>query len=129
MKGVVSFYGKPECSGNKKQKALLRDAGYMLEERDLLNTSWDQEKLLNFFAGESVHSCVNERAPLITKEGLDPSALSKEDLLEKMIEHPILIKRPLLFFRGQYACGFDSPLVKKLLGEDPGDVGCGCKTE
>jgi arsenate reductase len=129
MKGVVSFYGKPECSGNKKQKALLRDAGYMLEERDLLNTSWDQEKLLNFFNGVPVHECINQRAPLISQQRFNPAELTEDELLEKMIEHPILIKRPLIFFRGEYACGFDSPLVKKLLGEDPGIVDCRCKTE
>ena len=117
MKGLVSFYEKPGCKGNERQKKLLIEAGYALHVIDLLSKDWKTEDLLKFFSGRSIYDCVNTRAPKITKEGFDPSKLSEDELLMEMINNPILIKRPLLFYRGEFGVGFDNDLVDKLLGD------------
>lgn len=117
MKGLVSFYEKPGCKGNERQKKLLIQAGYALHVIDLLSRDWKTDELLKFFSGLSIYDCVNSRAPRITKEGFDPTKLSEDELLMEMINDPILIKRPLLFFRGEFAVGFNNDLVDKLLGD------------
>jgi arsenate reductase len=128
MKGIVSFYGKPECRGNAEQKQLLREAGYLLEERDILTNSWDPAKLSNFFNGKSPRLFLNSRAPAIKSGKFNPDTMNDEEIVLAMIDDPILIKRPLIFFRGEFCCGFDTPLVSKLLGQDDkGDTDCKCK--
>lgn len=117
MKGIVSFYEKPGCKGNERQKEKLRAAGYVLQVIDILTKGWDEETLLQFFGDTPIHQCVNLRAPIITSGQLDINQLTDSELLQKMIELPILIKRPLLFFRGQFAVGFENELVTTLLGE------------
>lgn len=124
MKGIVSFYEKPGCKGNARQKEKLREAGYALQVIDILAKSWDEETLLQFFGDKPVHQCVNLRAPLITNGEIDINRLNDSELLQKMIEYPILIKRPLLFFRGQFAVGFDNELVTMLLGESQSEDSC-----
>lgn len=124
MKGIVSIYGKSGCKGNGQQKARLKAAGYTVQFIDILKKQWDVHTLSKFFNDQSVHACVNARAPQITSGEFDPSTLSEDALLQAMIETPILIKRPLLFYRGEFACGFDQPLVTQLLGEQAEDFSC-----
>lgn len=124
MKGIVSFYEKPECKSNAAQKELLSNAGYTIQAINILEKEWDIDSLTCFFGNKTVHECLNLKAPLINSNELDTTLLSEEQLLNKMIEAPILIKRPLIFYRGEYGCGFDSPLVTKLLGTPQKESGC-----
>ncbi|MGZ0654080.1 ArsC/Spx/MgsR family protein [Coraliomargarita sp. W4R72] len=124
MKGIVSFYGKSGCKGNARQIEQLKQAGYVVQVIDLLTKEWDVETLLKFFGKDPLHACVNERAPQVTSGEFKPEAFDDVTLLQAMIKDPILIKRPLLFYRGEFACGFDHPLVKELLDEEPIDYEC-----
>ncbi len=124
MKGIVSFYEKPGCKGNARQKVQLKELGYVVQSVDMISKKWEQESLTKFFQGESPHQFVNQRAPIVTSGELDPSDLSEGDLLEQMVNNPILIKRPLLFFRGKFGVGFDSELAAELLGDLTPDTEC-----
>ena len=45
----LTFYEKPGCQGNARQKALLRSAGHQLTVRNLLTEPWTAERLQGFF--------------------------------------------------------------------------------
>lgn len=124
MKGIVSFYGKTGCKGNARQKEQLKAAGYALQFIDLIEKKWEAHNLTKFFDGRRVHDCVNQRAPQITSGEFAPGSLNENELLQAMIETPILIKRPLIFYRGEFACGFDHPLIARLLGDRSVEDSC-----
>jgi nitrogenase-associated protein len=124
MKGIISFYGKTGCKGNARQIEQLKRADYVVQVIDILTKEWDVETLLKFIATETVQACVNQRAPQISSGEFNPLELNDSELLQAMIQDPILIKRPLIFYRGEFACGFDHPLVKRLLNEEPIDYEC-----
>lgn len=42
---TLTFYEKPGCQGNARQKALLRAAGHQLHVRNLLTEPWTPERL------------------------------------------------------------------------------------
>ena len=46
---LVTFYEKPGCGTNRKQKAMLAEAGHALDERNLLTEPWTAERLLRLF--------------------------------------------------------------------------------
>ena len=46
----ITFYEKPGCGGNAKQKALLLSAGHTLDVKNLLAEEWTKESLLAFLA-------------------------------------------------------------------------------
>lgn len=123
-KGIVSLYGKVGCKGNQRQMKLLEAAGYVVQFIDLLSRNLEESELRKFTAGQPLHDCVNSRAPLITSGKFSPDALDEDELMKAMLDNPILVKRPLLFFRGEFACGFDQPLVTHLLGQTPPDMSC-----
>ena len=64
----VTFYEKPGCRNNTKQKNLLLAAGHNLEEKSLLTEPWKPENLRLFFCDLPIYrkpldnvSCIAEQ--------------------------------------------------------------------
>jgi len=111
------FYGKVGCGGNAKQKALLKKHNINYEDRDILNTQWSQEVLEAFFDGLTNAEIINTSAPQIKRGEVDLS-MPKAKLIEKMLQTPILIRRPLLEIGKTKVCGFDIEQINTLLSKE-----------
>ena len=110
-----TFYEKTGCSGNAKQKELLKSHNISFSVKSLLDTSWSKESLSEFFKGLDTKDIFNPFAPQIRDKEIDISKLSKDEAIELMIKNPILIKRPLLDINGVKVCGFDIEKINELL--------------
>ena len=110
-----TFYEKTGCSGNAKQKELLKSHNISFSVKSLLDTSWSKETLNEFFKGLEIKDIFNPFAPQIRDKEIDISKLSKDEAIELMIKNPILIKRPLLDINGVKICGFDIEKINELL--------------
>lgn len=110
-----TFYEKTGCSGNAKQKELLKSHNISFSVKSLLDTSWSKETLSEFFKGLEVIDIFNPFAPQIRDKEIDINTLSKDEAITLMIKNPILIKRPLLDINGVKVCGFDIEKINELL--------------
>lgn len=110
-----TFYEKTGCSGNAKQKELLKSHNISFSVKSLLDTSWTKETLNEFFKGLEIKDIFNPFAPQIRDKEIDISKLSKDEAINLMIKNPILIKRPLLDINGVKICGFDIEKINELL--------------
>jgi len=115
VKKKIVFYEKPGCLGNKKQKELLKSNGLEFEVKSILDTKWDKKTLELFFVGLEKNDIVNETAPKIKKGEIDLNSITKEQLIYKMINDPILIKRPLIIVEDSKICGFDMAKLNDVL--------------
>lgn len=111
----VIFYEKTGCSGNARQKMLLREYGVTFEVRSLLDTPWDVPTLESFFQGLTPKEMLNPFAPQLKEGTFKLEDYTKESLIEKMVHEPILIRRPLLHIGDVMLCGFDIPKLNTLL--------------
>ena len=114
-KARVIFYEKTGCSGNNRQKELLRTHGIALDVRSLLDENWDKESLEAFFEGLDPKEMLNPFAPQLKDGSFTIEGYSKESLIEKMLKEPILIRRPLLQIGAVKLCGFDIAKLNSLL--------------
>lgn len=117
---LVTFYEKPGCGTNRKQKAMLAAAGHRLDERNLLSEPWTEERLRGFFGDMPVASWFNPAAPRVKSGEIDPLALGPDDALALMLAEPLLIRRPLIEAEGRRCAGFDKEPVLSLLGQTDG---------
>ena len=115
---LVHFYEKPGCVNNTKQKKLLEESGHIVEAHSLLSQHWSASTLRPFFCEMPVHSWFNMAAPRVKSGEIVPENFNEESALKAMIKDPLLIRRPLIDAEFELACGFDNPLVKRLLGEN-----------
>ncbi|THF64590.1 hypothetical protein E6C76_11035 [Pseudothauera nasutitermitis] len=103
----VIFWWKPGCATNTKQIRLLEQADCTLEVRDLLTEPWTPERLIGFFGALPVTQWFNPAAPAVKSGSVNPAAFTPEQALARMVEEPLLIRRPLLEVDGLRRAGID----------------------
>lgn len=117
---IVTFYEKPGCGTNARQKLALSNAGHTLEVRSLLTEPWTAERLRGFFGDTQVAAWFNPAAPKVKFGAVDPSAVDAETAIALMLAEPLLIRRPLVETASGRCAGFDREPVLSLLGpSDP----------
>jgi len=115
----ITFYEKPGCGNNTKQKALLAVAGHEVIARNLLTEPWTNEGLLAFFGARPVAEWFNRAAPRIKSGEIVPESLDADTALWLMLQDPLLIRRPLIEAEGRREIGFDQNLIHAWLGLTP----------
>lgn len=115
----ITFFEKPGCGGNAKQKALLRAARHTLDVRDLLTWRWSAESLLDFLAPLPVSQWFNRAAPRIKSGQIVPETLDAESALALLLAEPLLIRRPLMALGDERMVGFDADKVHAWVGLGP----------
>lgn len=112
----ITFYQKPGCKTNARQKQMLEAAGHAVIAKSLLSEPWTEERLRGFFGNTPVTSWFNPAAPRIKSGKIDPAAIDASAALAIMLDDPLLIRRPLVEAQGQRCAGFDREPVTSLLG-------------
>lgn len=115
----ITFFEKPGCGGNAKQKGLLRAARHTLDVRDLLEWRWTAQALLEFLAPLPVADWFNRAAPRIKSGEIVPETLDAEAALALLLAEPLLIRRPLMALGEQRMVGFDAERVHAWVGLGP----------
>ena len=113
---TVTFYEKPGCINNSRQKKLLTAAGHQVVERNLLTESWPPERLRAFFGALPVRDWFNYSAPAIKHGEIEPDKLTEQEALALMLENPLLIRRPLMQVGDTLMAGFDQQAVDNWIG-------------
>jgi nitrogenase-associated protein len=124
----VTFYEKPRCGTNARQKRMLEAAGHEIVTKNLLTESWTAERLRGFFGAMPIASWFNSAAPRVKSGEIDPMNVAAPAALALMLAEPLLIRRPLLEVEAQRCAGFEDALVTLLLGGgnvNPDVLGCG----
>ncbi|MFC3612420.1 arsenate reductase family protein [Lutimaribacter marinistellae] len=95
---MIVIHHNPDCGTSRNVLSLIRAAGYSPETIPYLDTGWTRPQLLGLFAAANL----TPRAALRTTKSpaeqlglLDPS-VGGDVLLDAMLEHPVLVNRPIV---------------------------------
>jgi nitrogenase-associated protein len=113
---TVTFYEKPGCSNNTRQKKLLAAAGHQVVAKDILTETWQAGRLRAFFGALAVRDWFNYSAPAIKHGEIKPDTLTEQEALALMLENPLLIRRPLMQVGDDVMAGFDQQAVDNWIG-------------
>jgi arsenate reductase len=94
----VVIYHNPECGTSRNVLAIIEAAGYTPTVIEYLNTGWTRPQLLGLFAaaGLTPRTALRETKSPATELGLLGEGVSNEVILDAMIEHPMLVNRPIV---------------------------------
>ena len=92
------IYHNPECGTSRNALAMIRNAGIEPHVVEYLKTPPSRALLESLIerAGISPRALLREKGTPFAELGLDNPALTDEQLVDAMMEHPILINRPLV---------------------------------
>jgi len=113
---AITFWEKPGCANNSRQKAMLRAAGHDLTVRNLLSEAWSGERLKSFFGERPVAQWINRAAPAVKAGEVVPEDLDAETAIALMLRQPLLIRRPLMQWQDGRMVGFDLQEVETRIG-------------
>lgn len=94
----VTIYHNPDCGTSRNTLALIRNAGVEPEIIEYLETPPTRAVLEDLIAkaGLTVREAIREKGTPYAELGLDDPTLTEDELLDAMLEHPILINRPIV---------------------------------
>lgn len=94
----VRIYHNPACGTSRNTLALIRNTGIEPEVIEYLITPPSKDQLIKMIqdSGLSVRDVLRKNVDAYTELNLDDANWTNEQLLDAMLEHPILINRPLV---------------------------------
>lgn len=94
----VVIYHNPECGTSRNVLAIITAAGYTPTVIEYLKTGWTKPQLLGLFAAAELtpRTALRETKSPAAELGLLDESVSNEAILDAMIEHPILVNRPVV---------------------------------
>ena len=94
----IVIYHNPECGTSRNALAMIRNAGIEPHVIEYLKTPPSREILCNLIARMDmpVRSVLREKGTPFAELGLGDPSLDDEALIDAMMEHPILINRPIV---------------------------------
>jgi len=117
---IVIFHN-PACGTSRNTVAMVKAAGYAPTVVEYLKAGWTREQLLDLAArsGLTVRELLRDKGTPAEELGLLDAAVSDDAILKAMIEHPILVNRPLVVTPKGVALARPSEKVLDLLENLP----------
>jgi arsenate reductase (glutaredoxin) len=94
----ATIYHNPMCGTSRKTLEILENEGIEVDIVEYLKAPPGREELKQLYerAGISPRQGLRDKEPLAAELGLTDPTTSDDAILDAMMEHPILIQRPLV---------------------------------
>lgn len=117
----ITIYHNPKCGTSRNTLAMIEAAGYAPEVVEYVKAGWTRPQLDAIVAatGGSAREIMRTKGTPAEELGLTDPGASDEAILAAMVEHPILVNRPIVASpKGTRLCR-PSELVLDLLERRP----------
>ena len=117
----IVIYHNPDCGTSRNVLKIIHDAGYEPTVIEYLQTGWTRPQLLALFAAADLtprSALRTSKSPAEELGLLDPNT-AEEALLDAMLEHPILVNRPIVACKNGVRLCRPSEAVLDLLDQWP----------
>jgi arsenate reductase (glutaredoxin) len=94
----VTIYHNPACGTSRNALAMIEAAGYLPQIVPYIEAGWTRpllERLL-LDMGASPRDVLREKGTPAAELGLLQQATSNDEILAAMVEHPVLVNRPIV---------------------------------
>lgn len=117
----ITIFHNPACGTSRNVVAMVRAAGYEPEVVEYLKAGWTRDQLRDLAGktGLPLRKLMREKGTPAETLGLLGNDVPDERILDAMIEHPILVNRPIVVTpKGSKLCR-PSEVVLDLLEQRP----------
>ena len=119
----ITIYHNPDCGTSRNALAMIEAAGYAPTIVEYRRTGWTRQQLAALFAamGVTPRDVLREKGTPAAELGLLDPAVDDDAIVAAMIEHPVLVNRPIVVTpRGTKLCR-PSEIVLSLLDRVPAE--------
>jgi len=104
---AITIYHNPRCSKSRQTLSLLQEKGIEPEIIEYLLTPPTPAELKEIInkLGISARELIRKKEDAYKDNDLDNNNLNEDELIDEMIENPVLIERPIVLSKGKAAIG------------------------
>ena len=94
----ATIYHNPMCGTSSKTLEILRDSGADVWIREYLKNPPTRDELKRLYerAGVTPREGLRSKEPIAEELGLTRPGVTDDEVLDAMVQHPILINRPIV---------------------------------
>ncbi|WP_346894286.1 arsenate reductase (glutaredoxin) [uncultured Roseibium sp.] len=120
---TITIYHNPKCGTSRNTLEMIRKAGVEPTVVEYLKTPPSREELVSMIKrmGLPVRDVLRQKGTPYDELGLAEDKWSDDELIDFMMEHPILINRPIVVSEKGVRLCRPSETVLELLPQDIGD--------
>ncbi len=113
----ITIYHNPRCSKSRQTLQLLQEHGHVPQVVEYLKAPPDKKQLKKILdlLGMEPRQLMRTGEKEYKELGLDKPGLSRDELIEAMVQHPILIERPIVLAHGKATVGRPPEKVLEIL--------------
>lgn len=117
----ITIFHNPDCGTSRNTLQVIRSAGYEPDVVEYLKTGWTEGQLLDLVerAGLTLRLVMREKGTPAAELGLLKQSTTDVQLLDAMLENPILVNRPLVVTPKDVRLCRPSEMVLDLLDRQP----------
>ncbi len=95
---TIVVYHNPQCGTSRNVLEYIRNSGEEPIVIEYLKTGWTKQQLIGLFAAANitVKEALRDKKSPAEELGLLAEDVSNETILNAMVEHPILVNRPIV---------------------------------
>ena len=117
----ITIFHNPACGTSRNTVAMVRAAGYEPEVIEYLQAGWTKAQLKDLLAamGARPRDILREKGTPAAELGLRDPGTTDGAILDAMVEHPILVNRPIVVTPKGVKLSRPSEVVLDLLERKP----------
>ena len=117
----ITIFHNPACGTSRDTVAMVQAAGYEPDVVEYLKTGWTKAQLRDLLAvmGARPRDILREKGTPAAELGLLDPAATDDAILDAMVEHPILVNRPIVVTPKGVRLSRPSEVVLELLDRLP----------
>ena len=117
----ITIYHNPACGTSRNTLAMIRAAGYEPTVIEYLQAGWTRPQLEGLLAAMEARprDVLREKGTPAAELGLLDPSKTDDQILDAMIEHPILVNRPIVVTPNGVRLSRPSEAVLDLLDRRP----------
>ena len=94
----ATIFHNPMCGTSRKTLEILRDSGCDVWVKEYLKNPPTRDEVVDLYrkAGIRPRDGLRAKEPLASDLGLNRADVTDDEVLDAMVEHPILINRPIV---------------------------------
>jgi arsenate reductase (glutaredoxin) len=122
---AVTIYHNPNCGTSRNTLVMIREAGFEPEVIEYLKTPPGRTRLLKLIRAMAItpRELLRQKGTPYDELGLGDPKLGDDALIDAMVQHPILMNRPVVVTaKGTRLCRPAELVLELLPSSDVGDV-------
>ena len=98
MSKTLTIFHNTACGTSRRTLALIQEAGHEPDVIDYLKTGWTRAQLEGLLSamGLNPRDILREKSPPAEALGLYEASATDDQILAAMVDHPVLVNRPIV---------------------------------